>query len=113
VLDAAGVPVAEVRSDPWLRRTIVTGDGTEIPVRSGPFLTRYGVKFGNFAEASATYLLQRGEGFKLKLSDELLARPDHEMLVAVFVHFGRVEIRQQRRSAKAKSHEWSSGAPTP
>jgi hypothetical protein len=111
VTDAAGVPVAELRGHPFVALTIATGDGTEIHPVTGPFLTRYGVKFGQLAEASATYLLQKRDGFKLKLSDELLARRDCEMLVAVFVHLGRVYIARQRAAARQNSGGGPSGPP--
>jgi hypothetical protein len=111
VFDAAGVPVAEIRGSPFGELSIVTGDGTEIRAAPGPFLTRYGVKFGSLAEASATYLLQRRDGFKLKLSDELLARRDCEMLVGVFVHLARASIDRQRAAARQNSGGGPSGPP--
>ncbi len=108
VCDAAGVPVAEIRGTPYGDLTIVTGDGTEIHPTPGPFLTRYGVKFGSLAEAYATFLITRRNAFRLKLSDELLARRDCEMLVGVFVHLARAYIVRQRAAARQNS----GGAPT-
>jgi hypothetical protein len=99
VYDAAGVPVAEIRRGGFARTTIVTGDGTEIVVGNERLKPWFGAKFAGFGSARAPFLIRQKRSFKLKLSDELLARPDCEMLVAVFAFVARAKISSQIASA--------------
>lgn len=91
VQDAAGVVVAEIRGGGWRGLVIVTGDGTEIPAKEARFKPWHGASFGSLASARAPWVMPQ-RSFKLSLNDELLARPDCEMLVAVFAHVARQEI---------------------
>lgn len=88
VYDSAGVAVAEIRRIGMFRNdVIVTGDGSEIEVAKR---TR-SISFGSLATAKPA-LLRSGSTFELAVSDELLARPDREMLIAVFTHVARQKI---------------------
>jgi hypothetical protein len=102
VQDAAGVVVAEIRGGGWRHDTIVTGDGSEIPSKSRGAKPGYGASFGSLASARAPWLTPK-RPFKLTLSDELLARPDCEMLVAVFAHVAHQKIVSAIRSAQTST----------
>lgn len=97
VLDPAGVVVAEIRRAGWTHDVIVTGDGTEIPAKGRGARIGYGAIFGPLAHARAPFI-GPARPFTLTLSPELLARPDHEMLVAVFAHIARGKIIAAIRS---------------
>jgi hypothetical protein len=100
VTDPAGVVVAEIRGNGWTHDTIHTGDGSEIPCKGRGVKIGYGASFGSLAGARAPFILPK-RPFTLTLSDELLARADHEMLVAVFAHIARAKIISAIRSAAA------------
>jgi hypothetical protein len=102
VFDAAGVPVAEIRTTRRGHHTIATGDGTEIDVGNERFKPWFGVRFAAFGRARAP-IVRQSRSFKLWLSDEFLARPDHEMLVAVFAYVARSKIAGQIARAAQSS----------
>ena len=102
VLDPAGLVVAEIRGNGWTHDTIYAGDGSEIPSKGHRSLVGYGASFGSLAAAKAPMVMPK-RPFKLILSEGLLARPDHEMLVAVFAHIARQKIISSVRSAASSS----------
>ena len=103
VFDEAGVPVAEIRTTGRGHHTIATGDGTEIDVGNDRFKPWFGVRFAGFGRARAP-IVRQSRSFKLWLSDEFLARPDHEMLIAVFAYVARAKIAGQiARSAQSSA----------
>jgi hypothetical protein len=91
VLDRSGHSVARIERH-GLRTSIVLTSGEQIPVTSGNLtLFGHGCRVGRLAKARAPFL-RPGRYFKLKLSDELLARPDRELLVVLAAHLAEGRI---------------------
>jgi hypothetical protein len=83
VLDADGRTIARIDRHLMRHTQVVLPGGEAIAVTSGRFrLFSYGSRIGNLAVARAPYLFPQ-RYFTMKLSDELLSRPDREVLVVV------------------------------
>lgn len=83
VLDANGREVARIDRHLVRHTNLVLPGGEAIPVTKGRLmLFCHGSKIGNLAVAQAPYLFPQRH-FTMKLSDELLPRPDREVIVVV------------------------------
>jgi hypothetical protein len=91
VLDAAGATVARVRRRMVSGREIELAGGEQIRMSTMRLGIGHGCRFGDLADAKAPFLMPQ-RYFTLKLSDELLARPDRELLIAVFTSIADTAI---------------------
>jgi hypothetical protein len=83
VLDAAGRLVARVDRHLVRHTQILLPGGAPIPVTKGRFmLFGHGSRIGDLAVARSPYLFPQ-RFFTLKLTDELLSRPDRDLIVVV------------------------------
>jgi hypothetical protein len=92
VLDADGRTIARVERHLVRHTQIVLTGGEAIPVTKGRFmLFSHGSRIGNLAVARAPYLFPQ-RYFTMKLRDELLSRPDCEVLVVVGAYLASIAI---------------------
>ncbi|HWB65622.1 MAG TPA: hypothetical protein VG708_02170 [Mycobacteriales bacterium] len=95
VLDRAGQPVATLRRRLFRSTLIELPDGETIPVSSGQFrIFQMGCRIGRLATARAPFL-RPGRYFKLTLRDELLKRPDRQLIVALGSYLAESSINSQ------------------
>jgi hypothetical protein len=92
VLDGGGQEVARLDRR-VVRSTLINLPGGEaIPVTKGRFmLFAHGSRMGSLA-VSQTPFLMPGRYFTMKLTDELLARPDRELLLVLGAYIASIAI---------------------
>jgi hypothetical protein len=98
VLDSGGRQVARLEQHVIRRTQIVLPNGESIPVTKGRLMFSHGSRIGDLGVARAPFLFPQ-RYVKMTLSDELLARPDRELLVVVSAYLAESIISTSIRTS--------------